>query len=241
MNALENTDQMKYLKPIGRLVNPKNIIFCFRITGNRICMYLANKALADKIMISPFIIIGNERVQIRRLITPSKRLVISNLCPTIPHENIIQALENAGLKPTSSVIFLRSGIQDPEFAHLLSFRRKIFISENNEIENPESLSITYEETNYRIFMSTETFMCHICKQQGHIARNCQSTQTTTPNSQSTEQIPQTSSDAYQIKFSTHNEKSAMNAEMTIRTANKRYIESEDEYTTQPETNPLPEK
>lgn len=243
MHALENTELLEYLRPVGKIIQAKNIIFCSRISGNRICMYLTNKILVDKIMAtSPYIDIGNQRVQIRRLITPSIRLVISNVCPTIPHKNIMQALQEAGLKPVSPIIFLRSGIQEPEFAHLLSFRRQVFISQNEETEIPESLTIQYEDNNYRIFLSTESFICHICKEQGHIARKCPS-QNNQPEginqiTKNTVQTPQTTSENKQIKVLSQKEVTTENTENTENntTQKKRNIESEEEILTQSNEN-----
>uniref|UniRef100_A0A6P7GGN1 Ankyrin repeat domain-containing protein 17-like n=1 Tax=Diabrotica virgifera virgifera TaxID=50390 RepID=A0A6P7GGN1_DIAVI len=49
-NSLNGTKIEEYLLAIGNNVNPKNILFCSRISGNRICMYLSSKAIVDEFM-----------------------------------------------------------------------------------------------------------------------------------------------------------------------------------------------
>lgn len=55
-------------------------------------------------------------------------------------------------------------------AHIMSFRRQIYIKEEDEHLLPESLQITCDETTHWIFLSTESAHCFLCKQLGHIAK-----------------------------------------------------------------------
>lgn len=187
MNVHEALKLSDYVKALAKITGPKSIIFASRISNNRVCIYMANTQSVDTLVTNhETIYIDNIAIQIRRLITPSKRVIISNVCPSIPHEIIEQSLKSAGLKPVSSISFLRAGIPGDDFNHILSFRRQVYIvpPENDNVL-PTSLVIPFEGTHYRIFLSNETMECFLCKQAGHIANNC-------PN---TTQLPKSSSEA----------------------------------------------
>ena len=170
-NSVEGSKLLDYILAVGPLVGPKNIIFSSRISNNRICIYLNNKTVVEKfINESRPIKINNEILYGRRLVTPSERLVLSNVCPTIPNIILQENLQNLGLNLLSSISYIRINIPDPEYSHILSFRRQVFISPTEDII-PESILITHEDTQYRIFLSTDS-ICFKCKQSGHIASKC---------------------------------------------------------------------
>lgn len=175
VSVVENLKLSDYVVSIGSLIGPKNLLFASRISNNRICMYLHSKDMVDKLVQThKTIFIEGHEVNIRRLITPAKRLILSNVCPTIPHDIVKCELEKAGLKLVSPVSFMRAGIPVDQYSHVLSFRRQVYISpsEDQNYNLPHSLLIPFEETSYRIFISTDELSCFLCKQSGHIAKNC---------------------------------------------------------------------
>lgn len=120
---------------------------------------------------------NNHLVEIRRYINPAQRLVISNVCPSISNSVIETALIENGIKIVSPITFLRAGLDREEYRHVLSFRRQVFIApeEENPTPIPNSLVISDEDTNYRIFLSVD-ITCFLCKQKGHEANKCPNTQ-----------------------------------------------------------------
>ncbi|CAH1978020.1 unnamed protein product [Acanthoscelides obtectus] len=74
----------------------------------------------------------------------------------------------------SPMSFLRIGATIPEYSHILSFRRQVYIAPT-ESTIPESLVISHEGLSYRIFLSLDSQKCFKCNQSGHIANNCRST------------------------------------------------------------------
>lgn len=171
-----------YLLALGPLVGPKNIKYCSRISNNRMCIYLSDKETVDKFLNEHgSIIVNNERLQARRLVTPAERLVISNVSPTIPHNLIEFSLRNLGIQLQSPISFLRIGISNPEYNHILSFRRQVYIQPLEGKTLPDSLLITHDDTSYRIFLSQDSQSCYKCKQTGHIASRCQVNNSSTPN------------------------------------------------------------
>ncbi|CAH1100828.1 unnamed protein product [Psylliodes chrysocephalus] len=113
--------------------------------------------------------ISNETINFDKyyfeLVTRSKRIIISNVCPSIPNKLIESAIWDLNLQ--------LAGIPDKEYNHILSFRRQAYITPTVEnIDIQTSVIIPYEGNNYRIFISTDIMQYFICKQSNHIASNC---------------------------------------------------------------------
>lgn len=170
--AIEDAKLQDYLLPLGEILEPKNIIYASRLSNSRICMYLTSQTIVDKFMNEHkgIIKINENIIQARRYVTPSERIVLSNVCPSIPNDILVKEMENIGIIPLSPMTHLRINASLPEFSHILSFRRQIFINPPN-ITIPESILVTHEDTSYRIFLACDT-TCYKCKQNGHIATNC---------------------------------------------------------------------
>lgn len=163
----------EFIRKVGELVSPENIIFASRISFNRICIYLTNKKLVDDIINNnKYINIGNNTFEIRRLITPAIRVIISNVCPSIPHQIIEEALTKISIKTVSQISFVRAGMQEQEYQHILSFRRQVFINEEDKQKVPESIFVEYENTSYKLYLSGDTIQCNICKKHGHTENQC---------------------------------------------------------------------
>jgi len=89
-NSIEGIPQIDYIRAIGQIVSPKNILFVSRVSNNRFCIFLNNKHTVDSLLEKTKLITINDNViQIRRLINTAKRIVISNVCPSIPNEKFL--------------------------------------------------------------------------------------------------------------------------------------------------------
>ncbi|KAG5880329.1 hypothetical protein JTB14_017932 [Gonioctena quinquepunctata] len=97
MHADDNLKLFDYVKAIGDIVGPKHISFASRISNNRICIYLANPILVDDLLKShPSVTINNNVINIRRLVSPTKRIIISNIPSYISHDLAENAIKNLG-------------------------------------------------------------------------------------------------------------------------------------------------
>lgn len=160
-----------YLDGIEKTTELSNVRFISKISGNRVCIYLNNKEVADK-LVQEKVIVNHTVLSVRPYIEKNKRVVISNVSPYIPHSVILQSLEKIGITVVSQMYHIKASTSKPGRAHIMSFRRQVYVKEEDVHLLPESLQIAHDETTHWIFLSTESANCFICKQHGHIAKVC---------------------------------------------------------------------
>lgn len=191
LSVVEDLRLVDYVATVGKIIGSKNVIFASKISNNRICIYLSNTNLVDFIVTNHSITtISNKEVHIRRLVTPAKRVIFSNVSPNIPHHLLEEAIHNLGLKKASPVTFLRASLPAEEFGHVLSFRRQIYVQPDEMIALPSSIVVNYKDMSFRIFLSYDELVCFACKQTGHIANNCPNKIDTETGSNSTDDTSQ---------------------------------------------------
>ncbi|KAE9528624.1 hypothetical protein AGLY_012199 [Aphis glycines] len=196
-NSIDGIPQKDYVLAIGKIVSPKNITFVSRISNNRFCIFLSSKQILDNLIDThPFITINNQELQIRRLNNPAKRIVISNVCPSINNQTILDHLKMINITPVSQISHLKAGIFAEGYDHILSFRRQMYIKYDDTPKIPSSLLISANDSQFRIFFTDDKITCFICKSTGHTSSTCKKsimilTQfgTTKPNPQLTNDRP----------------------------------------------------
>lgn len=162
-----------YLVSLSTVTKPSTIRFISRIANSRICVYLDSKETANELVdVTKKIKVKDHILEIRPLISRNKRIVLSNVCPIIPHEVLIQKFNEMNVKILSPITFMKVGIPDVGFSHIMSFRRQLYVSPEDEKRLPDSLQIHYEDTNYWIYISNESMKCFTCNTNGHLAKNC---------------------------------------------------------------------
>ena len=156
IDVVDGIELKDYITAVGKIVDKADIRFASRISNGRICLFLSSKEivkdLTDK---HKTVMIGQQQLEIRPLMNPLKRIILSNVSPVIPHEILENELQRKGIKIASQISFLRVGISDEGFSHVLSFRRHIFINPEDIDKLPESMVIFLEDTTYRIFIASK--------------------------------------------------------------------------------------
>lgn len=188
LNAVQSLKLADYVYAVAEITGPKNITHVSRIANDRICIFLSSIQAVNKLIDGrDFLKIGSEEVGLRRLITPAKRIILSHVYPTIPDEVIEDALRAIGLKLVSPITDLRAGIPKDGFLHILSFRRQVYVAPPTDrvLQMTSSVLITYEGTQFRIYLTEDEIRCYQCRQMGHIAKNCTTAPNTIPEEQST--------------------------------------------------------
>ncbi|KAJ3663463.1 hypothetical protein Zmor_007722 [Zophobas morio] len=173
VTAVDGLQLKDYVSAIAEIVEPKNILFASRLANNRVCIYVSSVALVDEVVTKySQLSINDLIVGVRRLINPARRIILSNVCPSIPHDVFINQIKTLGFNIVSPMSFLKARLEGENYAHIRSFRRQIFVQPNDDIELPASLIIKYDNTPYRIFYCYDN-VCFKCRQAGHLASECE--------------------------------------------------------------------
>lgn len=170
--SIETITTEDYLTAIAQIINPRNIIAAQKISNKRMCIFLKSKNLVDEIVQkSPEITIKGQVLTIRKLIAPSKRIIISGGSPIIPHVQIEKRLLELDIKPTSAITFIRTGIKSPELAHIQSFNRQFFTEITEPTKIPEKFTVNFNKNDYSFYLNISG-TCYKCRQENHLYRDC---------------------------------------------------------------------
>ncbi|VVC39001.1 Endonuclease/exonuclease/phosphatase,Zinc finger, CCHC-type, partial [Cinara cedri] len=172
--SIDNIPQIEYIIAISKLTSPKNIKFVSRISNGRFCIFFNDKNTVDFLIDNHLSIKLNDHtiIKTRRLINPAKRIIISNVSPAIPNDSIILHLKDHNIQIVSPITHINAGFNIPELAHILSFRRQVYINPDDFQKLPNSAIIMHENTPHRIFFSDDTLSCYTCKLKGHTSKQC---------------------------------------------------------------------
>ncbi|KAL4703456.1 hypothetical protein ACJJTC_010776 [Scirpophaga incertulas] len=173
LDSIDGITLREYLLSLSSIIPATSIRFISRISNARICIYLDSKKSADKLIEeNKKITVKNHILEIKPLISRNKRIVLSNVCPVIPNHVIEKKFEELNIKIMSPLTFMKIGVTDPGFSHILSFRRQLYISPEDVKNMPESFQLSFEETNYWIYVSSDALKCFTCNALGHLSKNC---------------------------------------------------------------------
>lgn len=166
----------EYLLALHTLIGgPQNILAASRVSGGRVIIFLASKEIVDAFQNKyGGFTVANGFVKTRKLKTPAVRIILSNVSPIIPNSVIENVLnESLGLKPISPISILRVSPTDDIFSHVISWRRQTYLPANTDLTKiPSTVTLTYAERSYRIFITAGDLTCFKCSEKGHKAENC---------------------------------------------------------------------
>ena len=172
-NSIDGIRQVEYILEIAKLIPPKDIIYVSRISNNRFCVFLSSKDILDTLLEkSETISINEHTIPMRRLINPAKKITLSNVCPSIPNQTILNELKKIDVIPVSQINHIKAGINIEGFEHIRSFRRQMFIKQDDINKLPGSLVINNNQTLFRIFFTDDKIICFLCKGVGHTTASC---------------------------------------------------------------------
>ncbi|KAE9523888.1 hypothetical protein AGLY_015776 [Aphis glycines] len=173
-NSINNIKQIEYVIAISKIIPAENIQFVSRIPNNRFCIFFNSQAVMENLLKTHSSIYVNEiEIPIRRLINASKRIILSNVYPTIPNQLILNALHDVGIKTSSQITHMKAGFATDQFSHILSFRRQVYINLQGSVSQlPNSITVTVENITFRIFINDDTVTCFQCHKTGHFSSQC---------------------------------------------------------------------
>lgn len=162
----------QYLSAVAKIVGPKNIIFASRMSLGRVAFYFQSKKQVDNFILDHGgVVIGDQFLPARRMATRAERLVLSNVCPSIPHEVLVEQLSKF-VKVVSPINFIALGVKENGLEHVLSFRRQVYVVREEQRQFADSFLVPFDGESYRVFLSFDDIKCFKCRKTGHVARNC---------------------------------------------------------------------
>lgn len=109
-------------------------------------------------------------VIVQPLLSPTVKVVISNVPPFIPDEDIQRELLRYG-KFASGIKMVPLGCKHEPLKHVLSFRRQVFMFLNAPTLNV-SFRCVYEGKSYMLYVNTGEMCCFECGAVGHVRLSC---------------------------------------------------------------------
>ncbi|OXU17350.1 hypothetical protein TSAR_003915 [Trichomalopsis sarcophagae] len=171
IDSIEGLTNDDYLDGLESVIAIENVRFVSKISGKRVCVFLNSKSVVEQLD-GQKIKVKEHTLPIRPLIEKNKRVVLSNVYPMIPHELLIDLLKQSGITPVSQMQYIRAGLNKQGRSHVLSFRRQIYVKEEDISRIPENLQVNYDNTPYWVYLSTDSTNCFLCKQTDHVAKQC---------------------------------------------------------------------
>lgn len=166
-----------YLVAIKDLVGgAKNIVAASKVSENRVIFFLSNRELVDTFMSHHGgFTIECDFIVCWKLTSPTKKIIFSNVSPTIPNHVLEHYIVNKlKIELLSGISILRVNATDPTFRHVMSWRRKIYASGDVDAYSilPKYFDLIYDDQMHRICINFEKFSCFKCKSNGHRAEGC---------------------------------------------------------------------
>ena len=182
-SSIPNTTIKQYLLAMkSKVKDAKNIIAASRISRDRILIFLKSRELVQTFymtLVQTFIDegasieINNEIIRGKCLRSSAKKIIFSNVSASIPNSVLnTYIVDILKFKLASLITFLRMDPPDEEFAHIISGRRQVYISNYDDINPPGSFSLQYNNHMHRIFINFDEPTCYLCKSSTHKAAEC---------------------------------------------------------------------
>lgn len=156
------------LLSIGEQVGYENISSASRM-NKAVVVFLKEENLVNR-LVSSGISVSGVFVTISPLVNPTQKVIISNVPPFIPDDEIERALLWYG-KFASPLKTIPLGCKNTSLKHVMSFRRQVAMF----LKQPDldvSFRVSYEGKTYMIYASTGSLKCFECGNVGHKRATC---------------------------------------------------------------------
>lgn len=178
LSIVEGLDNFDYIEAVGERINPSNITHAFRMSHDRMCIYLKNKKLVNNFVTNfPKIHIKNKVVTTRRLINSGIKLILSGVHPAVENKLLEKYLTNLNLQPISNITDIKIYTPNPVYQHIKTSRKIVYINPTEHI--PSTIDIEADGEIYKIYISVEENKCKHCQSTSHSSQRCAQNNVTT--------------------------------------------------------------
>lgn len=156
------------LLSIGEQVGYDNISSASRM-NRAVVVFLKEENLVNR-LVSSGISVSGLFVVVSPLVNPTRKVIISNIPPFIPDDEIERALLSYG-KFASTIKKIPLGCKNTALKHVMSFRRQVVMF----LKQPEldvSFRVAHEGKTYMVYASTGSLKCFECGDVGHKRSKC---------------------------------------------------------------------
>lgn len=173
---IENTHEIpqdRVLRAVADIIGGRNIHYCTRLSGGRICLYLTSEEWVNKAVNEGGIIVNSIYLPVRRYVTEATKVVVSNCPPELDDNKLKELLEPYG-KVVSSPSRLKVSTTYADLKHIKTWRRVVYIMPSlNSEEMPKRLNIiSPENIKYTLYLDKDEVTCDYCKAPGHQISKC---------------------------------------------------------------------
>lgn len=170
--AIPGIHDHAYAVAVAALVGPRNVFFVSKISNGRVIIFLKDETMAQTFVNNhPTITVGTTQdVPVRLYVNPAIKLRIAQSYPFISNQDISEQLKGY-VDLISPIQYQKSGIRDKELSHICNLVRFVYIKVKEEQTIPETISITHNGKEYRLFLTIEDTQ-YLCKQKGHYQHAC---------------------------------------------------------------------
>lgn len=154
----------------GEKIGFENIVSASRM-NKAVVVFLKSESLVNDLTVSG-VWVKETYVPVTPLSAPATKVTISNVPPFICNEAILKELQRFG-KIASPVKAVPLRCKNAALKHVLSFRRQVFMFLNSPERTLDvSFRVTYEESSFMVYASTDSMRCYECGDVGHKRLTC---------------------------------------------------------------------
>ncbi|XDV25010.1 hypothetical protein PO909_029016 [Leuciscus waleckii] len=134
-------------------------------------IFLKEVSMVDELL-EKGLVVNDTFLPILPLSNPSKAWLLSNVPPFIKERTLKEILERYG-KLTAPIKMILLGLKNPNFKHVMSFRRFTYMIPNSQNEPLNLvLKIAVEGKDYTIFITSDNIQSFLCGEHGHQKQTC---------------------------------------------------------------------
>lgn len=153
---------------VGEVVGFQSVKSASRMNGG-IVIFLDDVDKVDSV-VEKGIVVRDTFTPVLPLVSPAKKIIISNAPPFLKNEDLAKELSRFG-KVVSQVKMVLLGCKSPQLKHVVCHRRQVYmVLKENELNL--TLNFKVDGFNYTVFASSDNMKCFGCGVEGHLIRSC---------------------------------------------------------------------